>query len=147
MDSKASTDPASHVCLGIRDVLLSKRQTRLNGTAPLISHRQYIERSALKGIKYKILEFNPKVLSGKVKPDSSRPDLLHPVSPETPLPLLTNMIDTSLRQHNGKRIVHGGPYSLIDGTPCSQPVIIICLLCSLILYAFICPCWTLTTTN
>ncbi|CAL8328328.1 unnamed protein product [Boreogadus saida] len=42
--------------------------------------RQYIERSALKGIKYKILEFNPKVLSGKVKPDSSRPDLLHPLN-------------------------------------------------------------------
>uniref|UniRef100_A0A674F208 Glycosyltransferase 8 domain containing 2 n=1 Tax=Salmo trutta TaxID=8032 RepID=A0A674F208_SALTR len=28
----------------------------------------------------KILEFNPMVLKGKVKPDSSRPDLLHPVS-------------------------------------------------------------------
>lgn len=42
--------------------------------------RQYIERTELKGIKYKILEFNPMVLRGKVKPDSSRPDLLHPVS-------------------------------------------------------------------
>lgn len=29
---------------------------------------------------YRILEFNPMVLKGKVKPDSSRPDLLHPVS-------------------------------------------------------------------
>lgn len=45
------------------------------------SPRQYIESSSLKGIKYKILEFNPVVLRGKVKPDSSRPDLLHPVSP------------------------------------------------------------------
>ncbi|KAG7279642.1 hypothetical protein CRUP_019379 [Coryphaenoides rupestris] len=42
--------------------------------------RQYIERSSLKGIKYKILEFNPVVLRGKVKPDSSRPDLLHPLN-------------------------------------------------------------------
>ena len=42
--------------------------------------RQYIEKTTLKGIKYKILEFNPMVLQGKVKPDSSRPDLLHPVS-------------------------------------------------------------------
>ena len=45
-----------------------------------VSHRQYIEKTKLKGIKYKILEFNPMVLKGKVKPDSSRPDLLHPVS-------------------------------------------------------------------
>ncbi|KAM6985710.1 glycosyltransferase 8 domain-containing protein 2 isoform 1-T1 [Aplochiton taeniatus] len=42
--------------------------------------RQYIEKSKLKGIKYKILEFNPMVLRGKVKPDSSRPDLLHPLN-------------------------------------------------------------------
>ncbi|GLD48055.1 glycosyltransferase 8 domain-containing protein 2 [Lates japonicus] len=42
--------------------------------------RQYIERTELKGIKYKILEFNPMVLRGKVKPDSSRPDLLHPLN-------------------------------------------------------------------
>lgn len=46
-------------------------------------HRQYIEKTKLKGIKYKILEFNPMVLKGKVKPDSSRPDLLHPVSTHT----------------------------------------------------------------
>lgn len=46
-------------------------------------HRQYIEKTELKGIKYKILEFNPMVLKGKVKPDSSRPDLLHPVSTHT----------------------------------------------------------------
>lgn len=44
------------------------------------SLRRYIEKTKLKGIKYKILEFNPMVLRGKVKPDSSRPDLLHPVS-------------------------------------------------------------------
>ncbi|XP_039996738.1 glycosyltransferase 8 domain-containing protein 2 [Xiphias gladius] len=42
--------------------------------------REYIERTRLKGIKYKILEFNPMVLRGKVKPDSSRPDLLHPLN-------------------------------------------------------------------
>lgn len=42
--------------------------------------RQYIERTELKRIRYKILEFNPMVLRGKVRPDSSRPDLLHPVS-------------------------------------------------------------------
>lgn len=37
-------------------------------------------KTKLKNIKYKILEFNPMVLQGKVKPDSSRPDLLHPVN-------------------------------------------------------------------
>ncbi|XP_061124864.1 glycosyltransferase 8 domain-containing protein 2 isoform X1 [Syngnathus typhle] len=42
--------------------------------------RRYIEESQLKGIKYKILEFNPMVLKGKVNPDSSRPDLLHPLN-------------------------------------------------------------------
>ncbi|XP_061769258.1 glycosyltransferase 8 domain-containing protein 2 isoform X1 [Nerophis ophidion] len=42
--------------------------------------RRYIEETQLKGIKYKILEFNPMVLRGKVKPDSSRPDLLHPLN-------------------------------------------------------------------
>uniref|UniRef100_A0A3Q2PJ72 Glycosyltransferase 8 domain containing 2 n=1 Tax=Fundulus heteroclitus TaxID=8078 RepID=A0A3Q2PJ72_FUNHE len=42
--------------------------------------RRYIERTMLKGIQYKILEFNPMVLRGKVKPDSSRPDLLHPLN-------------------------------------------------------------------
>uniref|UniRef100_W5KRX0 Glycosyltransferase 8 domain-containing protein 2 n=1 Tax=Astyanax mexicanus TaxID=7994 RepID=W5KRX0_ASTMX len=42
--------------------------------------RQYIEKTKLKEIRYKILEFNPMVLKGKVKPDSSRPDLLHPLN-------------------------------------------------------------------
>lgn len=42
--------------------------------------RRYIEKTQLKGIKYKIVEFNPMVLKGKVKPDSSRPDLLHPLN-------------------------------------------------------------------
>lgn len=41
--------------------------------------RRYITKTKLKKIRYKILEFNPMVLKGKVKPDSSRPDLLHPV--------------------------------------------------------------------
>ncbi|XP_062383205.1 glycosyltransferase 8 domain-containing protein 2 [Sardina pilchardus] len=42
--------------------------------------KQYIENSQLKKIKYKILEFNPMVLKGKVKPESSRPDLLRPLN-------------------------------------------------------------------
>uniref|UniRef100_A0A3Q3NK46 Glycosyltransferase 8 domain containing 2 n=1 Tax=Labrus bergylta TaxID=56723 RepID=A0A3Q3NK46_9LABR len=42
--------------------------------------RLYMEKTKLKGIKYKIVEFNPMVLKGKVKPDSSRPDLLHPLN-------------------------------------------------------------------
>ncbi|XP_068442422.1 glycosyltransferase 8 domain-containing protein 2 isoform X1 [Clinocottus analis] len=42
--------------------------------------RQYIVKTKLKGIAYKILEFNPMVLKGKVKPDSSRPELLHPLN-------------------------------------------------------------------
>uniref|UniRef100_A0A3B4V1P3 Glycosyltransferase 8 domain containing 2 n=1 Tax=Seriola dumerili TaxID=41447 RepID=A0A3B4V1P3_SERDU len=42
--------------------------------------RQYIEKTKLRGIRYKILEFNPMVLRGKVKPDSSRPELLHPLN-------------------------------------------------------------------
>ncbi|XP_039906284.1 glycosyltransferase 8 domain-containing protein 2 isoform X1 [Simochromis diagramma] len=42
--------------------------------------RRYIEKTKLKGIRYKIVEFNPMVLVGKVKPDSSRPDLLHPLN-------------------------------------------------------------------
>ncbi|XP_036375625.1 glycosyltransferase 8 domain-containing protein 2 [Megalops cyprinoides] len=42
--------------------------------------RQYIQKSELKDIKYKILEFNPMVLKGRVRPDSSRPELLHPLN-------------------------------------------------------------------
>lgn len=42
--------------------------------------RRYIMKTKLKNIQYKILEFNPMVLQGKVKPDSSRPDLLHPLN-------------------------------------------------------------------
>ncbi|KAL6460239.1 hypothetical protein MHYP_G00319980 [Metynnis hypsauchen] len=42
--------------------------------------RQYIEKTKLKEIRYKILEFNPMVLKGKVKPESPRPDLLHPLN-------------------------------------------------------------------
>uniref|UniRef100_A0A8C3AKN7 Glycosyltransferase 8 domain containing 2 n=1 Tax=Cyclopterus lumpus TaxID=8103 RepID=A0A8C3AKN7_CYCLU len=39
-----------------------------------------IKRIRCGGITYKILEFNPMVLKGKVKPDSSRPELLHPLN-------------------------------------------------------------------
>uniref|UniRef100_A0A3B4ATM7 Uncharacterized protein n=1 Tax=Periophthalmus magnuspinnatus TaxID=409849 RepID=A0A3B4ATM7_9GOBI len=42
--------------------------------------RHYIEKSKLRHINYKILEFNPMVLKGKVKPDSARPELLHPLN-------------------------------------------------------------------
>ncbi|KTF83778.1 hypothetical protein cypCar_00040720 [Cyprinus carpio] len=42
--------------------------------------REYIEKTKLRKIKYKILEFNPMVLKGKVNPDSSRPELLHPLN-------------------------------------------------------------------
>ncbi|XP_034018911.1 glycosyltransferase 8 domain-containing protein 2 isoform X2 [Thalassophryne amazonica] len=42
--------------------------------------RQYIQKTKLKAINYKILEFNPMVLRGKVKPATSRPDLLHPLN-------------------------------------------------------------------
>nr|XP_055046798.1 glycosyltransferase 8 domain-containing protein 2 [Misgurnus anguillicaudatus] len=42
--------------------------------------REYIENTKLRKIKYKILEFNPMVLKGKVNPDSSRPELLHPLN-------------------------------------------------------------------
>ncbi|KAG7498139.1 glycosyltransferase 8 domain-containing 2 [Solea senegalensis] len=48
--------------------------------SPHLGCRQYIEETELRGIRYKILEFNPMVLRGKVKPDSSRPDLLHPLN-------------------------------------------------------------------
>jgi len=45
-----------------------------------LKNREYIEKTKLRKIRYKILEFNPMVLKGKVNPDSSRPELLHPVS-------------------------------------------------------------------
>ncbi|XP_055367470.1 glycosyltransferase 8 domain-containing protein 2 isoform X2 [Betta splendens] len=50
----------------------------LRDTVRLI--RQYIEKTTLRHIRYKILEFNPMVLRGKVRPDTSRPDLLHPLN-------------------------------------------------------------------
>ncbi|XP_038936428.1 glycosyltransferase 8 domain-containing protein 2 isoform X3 [Rattus norvegicus] len=40
--------------------------------------RQWIEHSKLKEINFKIVEFNPIVLKGKIRPDSSRPELLQP---------------------------------------------------------------------
>ncbi|XP_018585624.1 glycosyltransferase 8 domain-containing protein 2 isoform X3 [Scleropages formosus] len=42
--------------------------------------REYIGNSKLKGINYKIIEFNPMILKGRVRPDSSRPELLHPLN-------------------------------------------------------------------
>nr|XP_006633154.1 PREDICTED: glycosyltransferase 8 domain-containing protein 2 [Lepisosteus oculatus] len=46
-----------------------------------VSHvRKWIENSELKEIKFKILEFNPMILKSKVRPVSSRPELLHPLN-------------------------------------------------------------------
>lgn len=42
--------------------------------------RKWIEHSKLREINFKIVEFNPIVLKGKIRPDSSRPELLQPVS-------------------------------------------------------------------
>ncbi|MBN3295275.1 GL8D2 protein, partial [Amia calva] len=42
--------------------------------------RQWIEKSKLKEINYQVLEFNPMILKGKVRLDSSRPELLHPLN-------------------------------------------------------------------
>jgi hypothetical protein len=42
--------------------------------------RKWIEHSKLREINFKIVEFNPTVLKGKIRPDSSRPELLQPVS-------------------------------------------------------------------
>ncbi|KAM9684469.1 glycosyltransferase 8 domain-containing protein 2 isoform 2-T4 [Dama dama] len=40
--------------------------------------RKWIEHSKLREINFKIVEFNPVVLKGKIRPDSSRPELLQP---------------------------------------------------------------------
>lgn len=45
--------------------------------------RKWIEHSKLREINFKIVEFNPIVLKGKIRPDSSRPELLQPVSIES----------------------------------------------------------------
>nr|XP_060515612.1 glycosyltransferase 8 domain-containing protein 2 [Panthera onca] len=42
--------------------------------------RKWIEHSKLREINFKIVEFNPIVLKGKVRPDSSRPELLQPLN-------------------------------------------------------------------
>ncbi|XP_063165142.1 glycosyltransferase 8 domain-containing protein 2 [Candoia aspera] len=42
--------------------------------------RQWIENSKLKDIKFKIVEFNPMVLKGKIRPDATRPELLQPLN-------------------------------------------------------------------
>ncbi|XP_039617746.1 glycosyltransferase 8 domain-containing protein 2 isoform X1 [Polypterus senegalus] len=42
--------------------------------------RKWIENSKLKKIKFKVIEFNPMVLRGKVRSDSSRPELLQPLN-------------------------------------------------------------------
>ncbi|XP_069908888.1 glycosyltransferase 8 domain-containing protein 2 isoform X7 [Oryctolagus cuniculus] len=42
--------------------------------------RKWIEHSKLREINFKIVEFNPMVLKGKIRPDSSRPELLQPLN-------------------------------------------------------------------
>ncbi|KAF3814510.1 hypothetical protein GH733_017668 [Mirounga leonina] len=42
--------------------------------------RKWIEHSKLREINFKVLEFNPIVLKGKIRPDSSRPELLQPLN-------------------------------------------------------------------
>lgn len=42
--------------------------------------RKWIEHSKLKEINFKIVEFNPVVLKGKIRPDSARPELLQPLN-------------------------------------------------------------------
>lgn len=42
--------------------------------------RKWIEHSKLREINFRVVEFNPVVLKGKIRPDSSRPELLQPVS-------------------------------------------------------------------
>ncbi|KAG8514104.1 Glycosyltransferase 8 domain-containing protein 2, partial [Galemys pyrenaicus] len=42
--------------------------------------RKWIEHSKLREINFKIVEFNPTVLKGKIRPDSSRPELLQPLN-------------------------------------------------------------------
>lgn len=42
--------------------------------------RKWIEHSKLREINFKVVEFNPMVLKGKIRPDSARPELLQPVS-------------------------------------------------------------------
>ncbi|XP_042325371.1 glycosyltransferase 8 domain-containing protein 2 [Sceloporus undulatus] len=42
--------------------------------------RKWIENSILKDIKFKIVEFNPMVLKGKMRPDAARPELLQPLN-------------------------------------------------------------------
>ncbi|NXE38293.1 GL8D2 protein, partial [Ptilorrhoa leucosticta] len=50
----------------------------LKTTIPHI--RKWIENSKLKEIKFKVVEFNPMVLRGKVRQDASRPELLQPLN-------------------------------------------------------------------
>ncbi|XP_013374318.1 PREDICTED: glycosyltransferase 8 domain-containing protein 2 isoform X5 [Chinchilla lanigera] len=41
---------------------------------------KWIEHSKLREINFKIVEFNPTVLEGKIRPDASRPELLQPLN-------------------------------------------------------------------
>ncbi|XP_043824382.1 glycosyltransferase 8 domain-containing protein 2 [Dromiciops gliroides] len=51
------------------------------GLRNTLSHiRKWIEQSKLREIKFKIVEFNPMVLKGKIRPDTARPELLQPLN-------------------------------------------------------------------
>ncbi|XP_041113157.1 glycosyltransferase 8 domain-containing protein 2 isoform X2 [Polyodon spathula] len=69
--------------------------------------RKWIENSDLKEIKFKIIEFNPLVLRGKVRPDSSRPELLQPLNfVRFYLPLLI---------HNHEKVIYMDDDIIIQG--------------------------------
>ncbi|XP_076861293.1 glycosyltransferase 8 domain-containing protein 2 isoform X2 [Brachyhypopomus gauderio] len=77
--------------------------------------RQYIENTKLNAIRYKIVEFNPMVLKGKVKLDSSRPDLLHPLNfVRFYLPLLTISAHRRVIYLDDDVIVQGDIQELYD---------------------------------
>ncbi|GCB65393.1 hypothetical protein scyTo_0004779 [Scyliorhinus torazame] len=46
----------------------------------LVHISKWIENTKLKGIRYKVMEFNAAVLQGKIRPDSARPELLQPLN-------------------------------------------------------------------
>ncbi|XP_075456706.1 glycosyltransferase 8 domain-containing protein 2 [Ascaphus truei] len=57
---------------------------------PLVHIRKWIEGTQLRDIHFKIVEFNPLVLKGKIRPDAAYPELLQPLNfVRFYLPLLT----------------------------------------------------------
>uniref|UniRef100_A0A8C5L2A8 Glycosyltransferase 8 domain containing 2 n=1 Tax=Jaculus jaculus TaxID=51337 RepID=A0A8C5L2A8_JACJA len=77
---EAGKQACVHLCLGAGE--MAQRLSR--GVFFFFSfchlYRKWIEHSKLKEINFKIVEFNPIVLKGKIRPDSSRPELLQPLN-------------------------------------------------------------------